>query len=128
MTLTIEQWEEKIKRWDLYPEAVHKIVEESSKEELERLIILLVHYVGLTNEIGELGGKIKKIIRDEKRIPILRDLGLAKESSDGEWYLTSVEHDLGYRKNEIININNDKLSKREEKGKLPGSGDDRENV
>lgn len=127
MDITIEEWEQKIKRWDLYPDAVKEIVYTSSKEELIRLITLLVHYVGLINEVGELGGKIKKEIRDKKRIPTLRDLDKGSEGSDIEWYLTSVEHDLGFTKKEIINLNDEKLTKRDEKGLMHGSGDHREN-
>ena len=59
-----------------------------------------------------------------KHIQILLALD---EGSDIEWYLTSVEHDLGFIKKEIINLNDKKLTKRDEKGLMHGSGDHREN-
>lgn len=124
--MKIEDWEQKIKKWDLYPEAVKEIVDKSSKKDLVRLILLLVHYVGLVNEIGELGGKIKKEIRDDRRIPTLRDLVKGKEAGDGEWYLTTVERDLGFTKNEVTDMNDEKLQKREDTNKMHGSGDHRE--
>ncbi len=126
MNLTIEEWEQKIKKWDMYPDAVKEIVYTSSKEELIKLITLLVHYVGLVNEIGELGGKIKKEIRDKKQIPTLRDLDKGSEAGDVDWYLTTIDRDLGFTKKEIINLNNKKLTKREQKGMMHGSGDHRE--
>lgn len=124
--MLIEEWEEKIKKWDLYPEAIEEIVDKYSKKEIVRLITLLVHYVGLVNEIGELGGKIKKEIRDDKRVPSIRDSVKGREAGDGEWYLTTLEKDLGYTKTEIINMNDEKLQRRDEKNKMHGSGDHRE--
>lgn len=124
--MDIKDWEQKIKKWDLYPEAVEEIVDKSSKKDLVRLILLLVHYVGLVNEIGELGGKIKKEIRDDRRIPTIRDPVKGKEVGDGEWYLTIIEHDLGYTKNETTDMNDEKLQKREDTNKMHGSGDHRE--
>lgn len=124
--MEIKDWEQKIKKWDLYPEAVKEIVDKSSKKDLVRLILLLVHYVGLVNEIGELGGKIKKEIRDDRRIPTLRDPVKGKEAGDGEWYLTTVERDLGFTKNEVTDMNDEKLQKREDTNKMHGSGDHRE--
>ena len=124
--MNIDQWEEKIKRWDLYPEAIEHIINTSSKEELVRLIKILVHYVGLVNEIGELGGKIKKEIRDDRIIPTLKDPIKGKELGDGEWYLTTLERDLGFTKNEVTNMNDEKLQKREDTNKMHGSGDHRE--
>lgn len=124
--MKIEEYEEKIKKWDLYPDAIREIVNNSTKEELIKFITMLVHYMGLVNEIGELGGKMKKEIRDKRRIPVILDKDKGKECGDGEWYLTTLERDLGFTKSVIIKMNDNKLQKRDDKGRIHGSGDHRE--
>lgn len=130
----MNSYETMIAKFDLYPEAVDKLITEiyermdtkqEAQDEVKRIMATLLHFIGLAGEVGELGEKIKKSIRDGYRLD-LRDNAIAKEMGDVEWYLTRLESDFGYPKNEILRINYDKLSARLTKDKLHGSGDDRE--
>jgi NTP pyrophosphatase (non-canonical NTP hydrolase) len=124
-TTDINSYEMMIDKFDLYPEAVEKIFERNSIEEVKRIMTTMLHFIGLSGEVGELGEKIKKSIRDDFKLDV-RNSAIAKEMGDCEWYLTRLESDFGYSKNEILSINYDKLSARLEQKKLHGSGDDRE--
>lgn len=82
--------------------------------------------LGLTGEAGECSDKVKKVIRDnggqfteEKR------LELAKEIGDVMWYCATLSHDIGYTLDEIATMNYEKLSSRQKRGVINGSGDNR---
>ncbi len=119
------EYEELISQFDLYPKAIDKIFEENSTNEIKQIMITMIHYIGLAGEVGELGEKIKKSIRDDKMYE-LRDEAFGKELGDIEWYLTRLEADFDFGKNEILSMNFNKLYERLQKNKLHGSGDNRE--
>lgn len=89
--------------------------------------VMALAYVGLgLGEVGELQGKIKKILRDdngvvtgEKRIEIM------KEAGDVLWYLARLVEELGYEFNYVAQKNLDKLDDRKRRGVIGGSGDNR---
>jgi len=119
------EYEELITQFDLYPQAIDKIFKENSENEIKQIMITMIHFIGLAGEVGELGEKIKKAIRDDNLIE-LRDERIGKELGDIEWYLTRLESDFDFSKNEILSMNFNKLYERLQKNKLHGSGDDRE--
>jgi len=87
---------------------------------------LVCHALGLTNEAGEVAGKIKKIYRDENGILYKhRELEIAKELGDVLWYLAMVANDIEYTLEEIAEMNIEKLTSRKERNKIGGSGDNR---
>ncbi len=82
--------------------------------------------LGLSDETGEVLGKIKKIFRDkggildnETREEIKKELG------DVLWYLTQLSTELELSLDEIAEANIKKLYSRLERGVLQGSGDNR---
>jgi NTP pyrophosphatase (non-canonical NTP hydrolase) len=77
--------------------------------------------LGLTGESGEFAEKIKKWIRDGA---LNKELAL-KELGDVLWYVTASAQELGYRLQDVAEVNMVKLLKRLEEGKLQGSGDTR---
>lgn len=82
--------------------------------------------LGLAEEVGELCGKLKKGLR--KGIPptqILRDSGFTKEQGDAQWYLAELATLAGRPLSEVMDLNLDKLSDRQDRGVLRGDGDDR---
>lgn len=84
-------------------------------------------YVALgLGEVGELQGKVKKILRDdagklsnEKREELIAELG------DVLWYVSQMASELDIALSAVAFRNLSKLRDRAERGKLQGSGDHR---
>ncbi len=82
--------------------------------------------LGLTNEAGELSGKVKKIFRDrDGQITEADREALKGELGDILWYLTQICTQLDLSLAEVAQANIAKLSSRRERGKIGGDGDDR---
>jgi NTP pyrophosphatase (non-canonical NTP hydrolase) len=82
--------------------------------------------LGLTNEAGEVAGKIKKIFRDKGGVISAADReALKAELGDVLWYLAQVATELGLSLVEIADGNIEKLLDRQARGKIQGDGDDR---
>ncbi len=82
--------------------------------------------LGLTNEAGEVSGKIKKIFRDKQGvIGDAERAALLGELGDVLWYLAQVSTELGLSLDEIAEHNIAKLLDRQSRGKIQGDGDNR---
>ncbi len=82
--------------------------------------------LGLTNEAGEVAGKIKKIIRDsDGKLTVETRQMLADELGDVLWYLQALADYIEVPLDQIAQSNIDKLFSRKDRGKLKGSGDNR---
>jgi NTP pyrophosphatase (non-canonical NTP hydrolase) len=88
--------------------------------------------LGLSNEAGEVGGKIKKLIRDEglkfdgtDNLTDKQRADIGSELGDVLWYIAALARDLGISLNEVAHMNLEKLADRKARGKIGGSGDDR---
>lgn len=78
--------------------------------------------LGLCGEAGEISEKIKKSLRGDRELDkdaILSELG------DPLWYICSLADDLGYTLQDVIDRNVEKLTSRQSRGVLKGSGDNR---
>jgi NTP pyrophosphatase (non-canonical NTP hydrolase) len=82
--------------------------------------------LGLTNEAGEVAGKIKKIFRDKNGL-IGEDEreALKGELGDVLWYLAQVCTELDLSLDDVAEFNIGKLYSRLERGKIGGDGDNR---
>jgi len=82
--------------------------------------------LGLTNEAGEVAGKIKKVFRDKDGVisDETRD-ALKAELGDVLWYLAQVATELNLSLDEIAEHNIAKLLDRQARGKIQGDGDNR---
>jgi NTP pyrophosphatase (non-canonical NTP hydrolase) len=82
--------------------------------------------LGLTNEAGEVAGKIKKIFRDKSGVigPAERE-ALRAELGDVLWYVSQVATELDLSLDEIAQQNIAKLVDRAARGKIQGDGDNR---
>ena len=82
--------------------------------------------MGLTNEAGEVAGKIKKVFRDKDGIisDETRE-ALKAELGDVLWYLAQVATELNLSLDEIAEHNIAKLLDRQARGKIHGDGDNR---
>lgn len=86
--------------------------------------------LGLTNEAGELVGKIKKAIRDDEfgyYTPLTpeRRQTIKDELGDVLWYVATLAEELDVYLSDVAHDNIMKLQSRKERGTLQGSGDER---
>jgi NTP pyrophosphatase (non-canonical NTP hydrolase) len=82
--------------------------------------------LGLTNEAGEVAGKIKKIFRDKGGVIGAAELDALKgELGDVLWYLAQVCTELDLSLDDVAGHNLEKLFSRLERGKIGGDGDNR---
>lgn len=88
---------------------------------------LALAYVGLgLGEVGEVQGKLKKVIRDDSgELSQDKREALAGELGDVLWYAARLASELGYTLESIAQANLDKLNSRKERGVIAGSGDNR---
>jgi NTP pyrophosphatase (non-canonical NTP hydrolase) len=82
--------------------------------------------LGLTNEAGEVAGKVKKIFRDKGGvIGEAEREALKGELGDVLWYLAQVCTELDLSLDDVAGHNLEKLFSRLERGKIGGDGDNR---
>ncbi|MCX6764812.1 MAG: nucleoside triphosphate pyrophosphohydrolase family protein [Candidatus Nealsonbacteria bacterium] len=82
--------------------------------------------LGLAGESGEVAEKVKKVIRDNNGVfDEKRKEELKKELGDVLWYLSQIATELNLSLEEVALFNIEKLSSRQERGKISGSGDNR---
>jgi NTP pyrophosphatase (non-canonical NTP hydrolase) len=82
---------------------------------------LVENTFGLSEEAGEVTGKIKKFIRDGSAD---REV-IQKELGDVIFYWYAMHGALGLDPEETIKMNMEKLTSRKERGVIRGSGDER---
>jgi NTP pyrophosphatase (non-canonical NTP hydrolase) len=82
--------------------------------------------LGISGEAGEIAEKVKKIQRDKEGIIGEEERKeLVKEIGDVLWYLANFAEELDITLDEAAKQNIQKLSSRQKRGKLRGSGDNR---
>lgn len=87
---------------------------------------LLYPTLGLCGEAGEVAEKIKKMVRDDAGVLTgERRAALAKELGDVLWYLAQIATEADLELDAIAEANIEKLSSRQRRNVLQGSGDDR---
>jgi NTP pyrophosphatase (non-canonical NTP hydrolase) len=87
---------------------------------------LIYPTLGLTNEAGEVAGKIKKIFRDKNGVIGEEERAALKgELGDVLWYLSQICTELNLSLDEVAEHNIAKLYDRLERGKIGGEGDNR---
>ena len=68
--------------------------------------------LGLCGESGEVGNKIKKLIRDVGNVPDESANDLAEELGDALWYLARLSATLGFSLSTIAALNIEKIRRR----------------
>tara|TARA_R110000744_G_scaffold104945_5_gene200777 strand:- start:9373 stop:9786 length:414 start_codon:yes stop_codon:yes gene_type:complete len=104
----------------------------TTQEEAQALaivhVLLRLNYAitGIANEAGEVGGKMKKLIRDGRGI--IDDefkMMLEAEMGDVLWYMADICSVLELRLDDVAEGNLQKLRHRAKAGTLQGDGDTR---
>jgi len=115
MTISFNEYQEQAKKTAIYPESG-----DGSYNSLAYAVL------GLTNEAGEVAGKVKKIWRDEfGELFDHRRAEIASEAGDVLWYLSAVATELGVTLESLAAANLAKLQDRQSRNVLGGSGDNR---
>src|SRR6185369_2392250 len=138
--LTFNEYQEKTKETAVYHESIAdllipalRLYKPTANEQLTNEVILKVEkilnlsYVGLgLGEVGEIQGKIKKIIRDSGGVitPEVKK-AIGKELGDLLWYVSETCNELNLDMGEVAGGNLEKLADRKDRGVLYGSGDNR---
>jgi NTP pyrophosphatase (non-canonical NTP hydrolase) len=82
--------------------------------------------LGLAGEAGEVAEHAKKAIRDDGgSISEERRAAMSKELGDVLWYVAQLASELELELEDVARENLEKLSSRQRRGMLSGSGDDR---
>ena len=103
MITSFREYQNKAVSFAIYP-ATHKV---------------LYPTLGLCGEAGEVADKVKKQVRDG----VFNRHEVAKELGDVLWYLANLANDIGYNLDEIADMNIEKLTSRQARNKIKGSGD-----
>ncbi len=115
-------------KFDDYQAKTHKFflidVETYKVENDNRDLVLSRLALGLTEEAGEIAGKVKKYLRGDFNHAELKKQ-VSKEAGDQLWYLCEVLSTLDLKLSDIAQENLDKLADRRKRGTIIGSGDDR---
>lgn len=121
--MTFNEYQEKAAGTDI---SMQKIKENSQiTEEALNMLSLSYYSLGL-GEVGEIQGKVKKILRDNGgEITLENKEDLKKEIGDCFWYLSNLAKFLNIKLNDLAQANLDKLYSRLERGVISGSGDNR---
>ena len=108
--LTFDDYQKEAKKTAIYPKSVG----------------VMYPALGLTGEAGEVANKVKKIVRDGyANSPADWREQVSHELGDVLWYCAALASDLGLSLGRIAKENVNKLSGRQQRGTLGGSGDNR---
>lgn len=82
---------------------------------------------GLVGEVGEIASHVAKDIRDNPEDVNFHEYEekIKKELGDVLWFVAGVCHVYGWKLEDIANINIYKLTSRQKRGTIKGSGDER---
>ena len=130
--LTFKEYQETTKTTAVYHQSIDELLDIEvgvvERYKIKNIRTLLnLSYVGLgLGEVGEIQGKIKKIIRDSGGvITDEHKKAIGKELGDLLWYVSETCNELELDMGEVAGGNLEKLADRKDRGVLYGSGDNR---
>lgn len=115
--MNFKQYQKEAKKFDL-----HDSFDFSKPND----ICFMEKFMGLSEETGELMGKMKRVFRQkEDKISVEKVEEISAEMGDILWYLTLIAEYLGLEIEDIAKQNIEKLDDRKSRNKIEGSGDKR---
>lgn len=123
-TLTFNEYQKGTAKTAIFRESIRDMVK-GGHYNVSRALELSYCALGL-GEVGEIQGKIKKIIRDAQGM-VHDDVkkAIMKELGDLLWYVSETATTLGIELGDVAQGNLEKLASRQERGVLQGEGDNR---
>jgi NTP pyrophosphatase (non-canonical NTP hydrolase) len=85
---------------------------------------MVAYALGLCSEAGEVAGKIKKSLRGDHSVELIRE-EILLELGDILWYASRMAEYLDSSTAEVMELNIGKLAERKKRGTIKGSGDHR---
>jgi NTP pyrophosphatase (non-canonical NTP hydrolase) len=76
-------------------------------------------------EAGEVQGKVKKLMRGDRRLDTIAKDAILEELGDVLWYINAMALELGENLEVVAQRNLNKLASRRQRGTLQGDGDSR---
>lgn len=119
--ISFKEYQKKAHKTAIYPKIII-IRKDGTKKDISWVYPL----IGYLNEVGELAGKFKKVIRDNNFV-ISKQMKkeIESELGDCEWYKAELEYKLKLVNDQILRNNLQKLKSRKKRKVLSGSGDHR---
>lgn len=122
--MTIKEYQEQAHSFSFY--SVPEIIEHHGSITHSTSCAYVYACLGLSEESGELNGKLAKIIRDKKGKITNEDLKeISKEIGDTCWMIAEICTVLGLDLDIVMQQNIQKLTDRKNRNVLSGSGDNR---
>lgn len=122
--MQLNKFQQECTKTDLFLGQALKFVDSHTTEQVAEVLAMLLAYVQLTEEVGEVGRHLNRLIRDEK--PIDRD-AFGKELFDVAWSNNALASHAELEMEDVAQTGLAKLRKRYELNMIQGEGDEREN-
>lgn len=128
------EFQELTEETEIYSRAAQKFVHEiftakdassSALKDAMKLISIMYCAGKLNGEAGEIGEEVFKAFRDDGKIDNDRAKRIFNELGDTLWYVARILDLLGFKMEDCMDANIEKLMDRKDRGVLSGSGSDR---
>lgn len=131
MTIAPNQYQEKAVSTEIYTNAAVNFITGIAYAAIDvddaTKALKMMYCVGkLNGEAGEAAEIVFKAFRgNEEHLNQDEIVKLAKELGDIQWYVANIAHLIGYKLEDIMQMNVDKLQDRKKRGVIHGHGDER---
>jgi NTP pyrophosphatase (non-canonical NTP hydrolase) len=124
--MNIQEYQDRANALNIASARLEEIAFSRNLDNIHLLLDLNYTVQGINGEAGEIADIVKKVMRDDRGMfsPQARD-SLEKEVGDTLWYISQLCTLMGWKMEDVMETNINKLEERAARGTLTGSGDDR---
>lgn len=124
--MKFNEFQGKARETAIYEDSVVHMTAQLTQNQMNSALCLIYPALKLNGEAGEIAEEVGKMIRDDHGVLTMdRADRLRKEVGDILWYAAALATELDMQLETVAIDNIAKLSSRQERGVLRGSGDDR---